>query len=176
MLLPENNYWCAIESAILSESTEKKTPQVTLTLKVESEQGDADEVIPLDKAETRTCNMFLSEASWPYTEKKLAFLGFNGDFDDIKFTEPRAWFECRHEEYKGKQVERWELAGGGGKAPEKASSDVIRTFNAKWKQSQTSKAPAAKPKAPPKPGRAAPPPPINQDADDVPFNGASAGA
>lgn len=94
----------------------------------------------------RTMFLALSEKAWPYSEEKLKRLGFNGDFENPDFTKEGVQLECKHEEYRGKVTERWNLAGDGPNL-EQAPQDMIRTLNARWRaKAEQNRRPATAPK------------------------------
>ena len=68
--------------------------------------------------EERCVYLSLTDAASPYTEKKLAALGFNGDFMDPQFDDAVANegvdLKCTASTYNGKATEKWALAGWGG--------------------------------------------------------------
>ena len=89
----------------------------------------------------RTVRCHLSDSAWPYSEKKLATLGFNGDFANPAFSEKAktgVQLICEHETFEGKVREKWSLADWGGGAQERTAPDanVILQLGAKWRASQ----------------------------------------
>jgi hypothetical protein len=93
----------------------------------------------------------------PYTVKKLLVLGFNGDFRNPKFGVEKCEVICKHEDYKGKIREKWELANWGGSEP--AADDELEKMNAEWRATQSvPTTPAGAPASPPaQPTTTAPP-------------------
>ena len=88
----------------------------------------------------RTIREFLSDAAFPYAIARLGSIGFNGDFANPAFSGEHAkgvWVECSLEMWTddtgtSKQVERWQLAGGGGSGVkhEQFDSDTLRRLTA----------------------------------------------
>jgi len=141
-MMSEGNYYGTIKKAVTSQSKNGK-PQICITFDVThfANGGDWE---PLSSNQERTVFLFLTDAAWEYTEKKLMGLGFNGDFDDPQFTEQNATLECTVELYEGKEREKWDISGGGYE-PERAPTDVIRTLNAKWRSRAGTPATTPKP-------------------------------
>lgn len=123
------------------------------------------EVFTLDGTPSGTAKVYLScsDKAWDYTEPKLKRLGFNGDFEKPEFSNGQGInLTCKHEEYQGKQQEKWDLGGG---MPQPAGADVTKTFAARWKSTNgAAPKPAGRPTPPPPPSApAAPtPPPADQ--------------
>ena len=130
--------------------------------------------------------LYLSDAAWPYSSKKLTALGFNGNFAQPQFAAPTddGWIHlaCKHEDYRGTVREKWDLAGNG---PERTAppADDLRRLTAKFKNDQGGYRESPKPA--PAPSRPAPVPqtvPSIQDDDprppltdeDIPFDRSSA--
>lgn len=168
------NYYATITALTASESKHKQTPQMAVTMQVTHEQ-QGGEWVALAKPAERTMFWYMSEGAWPYTQKKLAAIGFNGNFDAPDCTERGIEVCMSWETYDGKDRERWELARAGGElelAP--LPKDKARRFAAMWKQAG-GPVPASKPKAPvsapppvaPKPVPVGAPEPL--PGDEVPF-------
>lgn len=156
----EGTYSGVVVGATTCESSAKKTPQIAIHIQVEhvaNAAGEWEKIQP----EQRTAYLALTDAAWGYTQEKLNRLAFNGDFDAPEFTREPALFECRHDTYEGKTREKWDLAGGGTGAPDKAASDVIRKLNSRWKAAAAAR-PAAGPAA-----KAPPPPPPPENTGDA---------
>lgn len=111
------------DQAFGQADNEAKTAFFALTVqpiaKLDLETGDRTSVDPFN----RTIRMFLSEKAAPHTIKKLRTLGFEG----VSFAElnpetdghfslvgQEVVVRCKHEEYQGKQQERWDFPGDGG--------------------------------------------------------------
>ena len=88
----------------------------------------------------------------PYTEKKLKQLGFGGDFAEPTFSPSASKdgveLSCRHEEYDGRTVERWDLARAGIEY-EPAATDRLHRLNALWKASSKAAERSPRPSPPP---------------------------
>ena len=101
-----------LQSAV---TTEAKTGnlQIALVFAVRNQWigGEWEDV----NEEERCVYLSLTDAASPYTEKKLAALGFNGDFMDPQFDDAVANegvdLKCTASTYNGKATEKWELAG-----------------------------------------------------------------
>ena len=105
--------------------------------------------------EERRVYVSLSDGAWPYSERKLTSLGFNGDFDNPEFSEAIATdgvdLMCKVGEFKGKSQEKWELAGWASDI-EPAAEDKVKRLNARWN------ATASKAQSPtPSPAKSQPP-------------------
>jgi hypothetical protein len=174
-MLAPGSYLGLLVSGTPGASPEKKSPLIDVTFKIVSRAGTngwEDVTPPMD----RRVSIYLSDAAWTYSERKLEQLGFNGSFRQPDFSDESKTtgviLNCSHEDYKGKPVEKWEIAfGGGGSKLEDMPTDVARVMEAKWRATHGAKPtpkPAAKPaaKSAPAPAPAAPPPPA-----PVPGNG-----
>lgn len=99
----------------------------------------------------KTVFLSLTDNAWPYTEGKLQASGFTGDFGKPDFSSD--WklsgqmLECGHEEYKGKDVEKWDFAQG---QRAQAPDDMVRALTARWKSKNQKAAPPAGRPTPPK--------------------------
>ena len=151
-------YYAAIDSGT---TTTAKTgnPQIVIQLTI-THQSIAGTWKPVDH-EQRRMYISLTDDAWPYSEPKLNHLGFNGSFTKPQFEMKGVSVTCKHEDYKGQQKERWELAdfGGGGELTQ-ADEGTLRRLNAKWKATA---APAPAPTATPSS------PPSEPSGDDIPF-------
>ena len=98
----------------------------------------------LDNGDNRTVFMFTTDAAWPFTEEKLKAIGWDGNPDEMHFTAEAVELQCKHETYKEKTREKWDVAGGK-KEWEPAPADVKRSVMARWKASagKTTPAPVA---------------------------------
>jgi hypothetical protein len=146
--------------------------KVLLTHELGSDGQWAD-ITPVE----RICYLSLADNAFPYTEKKLKALGFNGDFASPDFSEEAKHtgveWDVRKDSYQGKATEKVELASWGGDA-EPAAADKLARMNAIWKSKASSTqrppgAPVAPPRssaptpvAAPAPSRPATPPPAAQ--------------
>ena len=100
------------------------------------------------------------------SNRKLAGIGFNGDFENPTFTGDDIEVELRFEDYNGKPQERWELPW-----PESPPVDktALMSLSAMFKATAGAAPPppppaGTRPPPPPKapPALSAPPPPKNQ--------------
>lgn len=84
-----------------------------------------------------------------FVDRKLAEMGFNGDFKDPQFAREvyeRIELECAHDEWKGKTKEKWSL-GRGGTRP--ADNDILQRLAADWRaKNAPSRPPAGRPTPP----------------------------
>jgi len=118
----------------------------------------------------------LSQASMPYTSKKLQTMGFDQNWDEPgfapRFYEGNVALTNQHKDNNGNINDEWiidELKGGGGFKPLDAS--VMASIKAAYKSTVPPKgAPPAPPKAP-APASQRPAPPANpaKPDDDLPF-------
>lgn len=150
MLMKAGTYLGYIDKAVMAEVGAKKTPAVSITFKVVFVAANGDwERLPAD--EMRTVDLFMSEGAYTYTEKKLARLGFKGDFNKIQFDDELVAegveLTCRIEQFEGKDREKWDV-GTGGMERTQVAQTVADKFNARWKQNNGAK-PSGKPTTPP---------------------------
>jgi len=150
-------YQGTVAEAVTSEKNGKDQVVLTFDVTAMAENGEWRAV----PQEQRRIYLFLTDAAWPYTQDRLAAMGFNGDFDTPQFSKPTQNLVCRHETYNGELREKWDLAGGGG-GIEKAAPDRIMRLNAKWQSKANSPATTGAPVAPPAPGGAPAPAPAAQ--------------
>ena len=112
-----------------------QTPYIYLRFKVKEQIIDGDKVaLPLPQF--RNVKLFVSEKSWPYTKKKLAGLGFGGDFGNLALDETvthSAQLKCSHKESGGKHYENWDVCWGGDRDAKPPVETVISELNEKWK-------------------------------------------
>jgi len=127
---------------------DRQTPLVYVTWKIThiAENGDWRELLPPIERDTR---WFLTDAAWPYTERKLGEVGFNGDFTNPAASgaavDPGMELECKHEQRDGKNYERWDLPYGSREtAP--PPDETLRRWGAKWKAERK---PGGRPSTPP---------------------------
>ena len=157
---------------------QNNTPFMVVTVEVTHivANGDWQE---LPSCGVRDLWLAMSDAAWPYTEKKLVALGFNGDFRAPEFdlSAKDGWVElvCEHQQYEGQTKERWSLASWGDRERTPPADDVMRALTAKWEhgrqQFSERPAPPAPPAMPknPKAPQAPPRSPAPARADDIPF-------
>ncbi len=122
-----------------------------------------DEWVEVEPGTHRTVSLFLTEASEPYTIDKLEFLGFNPQASEYDAKEgvyksptldnvnaDAVALYCKHEEYKGKMQERWDistLTDSSKKENKPVDLDTVKAFEAKLRQRrENSTRPAGKPK------------------------------
>lgn len=130
----EGQYVGSIAEAVVGESKSGKE-QVVITFDIDGGQ----------------CRVFLSmsDAAWPYTEDKLRFLGFNGDFTKPAFSNGNEVpLNMKIEEHEGKTREKWDIYAPLEVKP--ASPDKLRVLNARWKSANSTPGkPTGAPTAPP---------------------------
>jgi hypothetical protein len=174
-MLEQGNYLGLLVDGVVGATGEKKTPCLKVGFRVVSKAGPSGWV-EMNPAVDCSVYIYLSDAAWSVSESKLNALGFNGSFRQPEFGDDAKTsgviLECKHEEYKGRMKEKWEIAASGSKLDD-MPTDVARVMEAKWRATHTAKPtpkPAAKPtpaaKPAPAPAPAAPPPPA-----PVPGNG-----
>ena len=114
---------------------------------------NGSEWTPIAPGTMRTIYMSLTDDAWPYSQRKLEALGFNGNFRDPDFGDEAkgegVQLLCNHDSYNGKASEKWELANWGRKENEAAGADVLRTLEARWKSAAAPAKPAGRPTPPP---------------------------
>jgi len=155
---------------------QKASPLLRVHIQVNHYAQD-EQWIPLDQPEQRELRLFLTDGAWPYTEKKLRALGFNGDFDEPRFAGEAINAICKHragkDENAGKTFEDWDLAEWGeSREAQPPDRETVRLLERKWKTAEaTDKKPAGQPAAPPRtpaPAAASATRETN-GADDIPF-------
>lgn len=110
--------------------------------------------VPLNGSNvTRRCKLFLSDKAMGYTREKLAYLGFNGNFQTPSFTNTTGLeFKCEHKPRNDGtgNFEEWNLwaprgkSGGGGKGAGLTSEGLAR-LNASWRAGAQSVPPPSAP-------------------------------
>jgi len=111
--------------------------------------------------------LYCSDAAWPYTERNLSDLDFNGDFKNPQFTDKGVILECKHETFKGSLREKWNLPGGGNRERQLPPDDELRKLSTRYKTATANtKKPAGSPSMPVTPPPVSGPPPID---DEIPF-------
>lgn len=118
-------------------------PYVWLRFRIthDTQNGDWHQIQTTDPVEH---DVFCSatDKAWEYTERKLAGLGFNGDFTDgvMDFGDgPKndgVALTCELQQRDGKTREQWDLRDWGGQRPE-PTNDLVRKLNAKYKKNRT---------------------------------------
>lgn len=124
-------------------------PQMAVTMRVThiERNGDWDE---LPEAKERTLYVSLTDASMPHARKKLAMLGFNGNFTTPGFGPDMIALKHWEDVYNGKKTNKWDLAefdGAIDHAP--ADDDTVRRMNSLW-QATTPQRPAGAMASPPR--------------------------
>jgi len=164
-LLPVGTYYAYQTSAVSAES-QRGLPQVVITLRIghmhDEHRLQDDQWIELPEPLERRLYLACSNKAWPWTQKKLAMLGFKGDFETMEF-DPSIIAQgveltCKHEEYQNRLRERWELANFGGGEAKALSIEDCKKLNALWRASEAN---AAR-------NESAPHPPVQED-QGVPF-------
>lgn len=149
-LLDPGRYYARLVGQTIGQN-KKGTDVITLNVDVEYWWNETAWVA-VPGQESRTIYIYLSEGSWPYAEKKLEALGFNGRFDqDIEFSLKQFEIECNHETYEGKLREKWELVNWGS-ATELAELPMqsATRYAALWKaRAQPRPKPEGHPQSPP---------------------------
>lgn len=144
MLAQEGTYYGVCKS-IESDKTGTGTPLLKATFDLTQIAVDG-QWSPIAAIEG-ILRIYLSDAAWSMSVKKLESLNFNGDFDHPAITIEGVCLICNLETYKGKTREKWELADfvGSGKCnpPDKAT---LLKLGARYKTATaTSKTPASSP-------------------------------
>lgn len=148
-LTPEGAYLGTLTKGAVGVVGKKNTPAMCLTFQVEDQ--------------VRTVYLYLSEAALPHTEKKLVSLGFNGIYEAPEFTRTeRVELRCKHEEYEGKTMERWDL----GFLPKPADKDTLSTLSAKFRARNAVPKPTTPPPGPPSRKPPPPKPKVESPNDD----------
>ena len=134
--MAQGNYWGAPVSAETGEN-KNGTPLIEITLSIMHKDDGAGGWTPIEPTVSRKMTLYLSQGAWPYSEKKLAALGFNGDFGAPAFECKGLALACVHKAWKSdptKFSEEWDLpyTGGAGAAP--ASEQTLQLLNARYRQ------------------------------------------
>jgi len=135
----EGTYAAKIVGGEMDTSKVQKTPYMNVTIGI-THIRDGDRWADADQAQ-RHLNLYTSPKAWPYTEKKLLAMGFNGDFNNPQFSETQVVVVCRVEIYKDKPQEKWDLPGGEYEAKPPAE-DEIKKLNARWATNRLANPPA----------------------------------
>lgn len=138
----EGRYWVKVTGQAFGKSKKKGTPEFSLRVlvkgRINPEQPDGD-LLPCNQNE-RTIYLYITEGTAEFVLRDLERIGF--DKSSFKFLNPSnehfhdfrdAEFEalCDHEEYEGKQNEKWRFAKPRGQmdvAPLEA--DEVRKLDA----------------------------------------------
>jgi hypothetical protein len=159
-LTPPGTYKAKVAELKFGESG-KGTPQFEAIIDVQVSTNDV---------RRRSIMLFMSDKAAQYSEEHLRRLGFNGDFEQPAFAPE--WYAddfplevyVKNETYtndKGEQrdAERWNFSSNSRTRP--ASSTVAAQAAQRWRATNGSATPAAKPSTPPPatpPARKGPPP------------------
>lgn len=153
----EGNYKGCVEVLVFGLSGKKGTEQMEIRFY-------------LDENTRKSAMLYFTPATEDQSMETLHALGFNGDFKAPAIAERyykgyELEVYCKHEDYEGKPVERWNIGGGGGKpAPDDLAARRSAEFRARFggNTAPPKKAPPASspPKAPP--AKSAPPPPAEK--------------
>lgn len=151
-LWPEGNYEGTYVSHSCAPSQTKGTPGIAITFQVRD-----------DKQVTVDC--WITEATLAgMTGDQLAAMGWNGDYTKAEFDPPAVCkLYMKHDTYKGKTRERWNISANAKPITPAALQSVSRACDL-WKarRAGSTPVPAAPPKAPPpakpKPAAGGPPP------------------
>mgnify|MGYP000270049554 CR=1 FL=1 len=165
----EGTYFARLKTDdVVTSEAKSGNPQVVLKFSV-THFLEGEDWVPIQNVE-RTLYLPLGGKAWEYTQKKLSKLGFQGDFESPAFVGPAVdtgvSLDMVHETYQNKEKERWDLSGGG--AVEKASKDVTRQLNSRWRSEVGSGETAAK--APPAPTGSSVPNATPEIAQRPPFD------
>ncbi len=136
MPVAEGTYYADIVEAGCDElANDNRTPYVYIKIHVTHVAADAA-WRSLTQPFGREVRLYMTDKSWKHSEKRLSALGFQGDFDAIKFSKTSAEFVCTHNPREGKVYEKWDVVGEwniGERGHQGVSKDLIRKLNAQWK-------------------------------------------
>lgn len=155
--LAEEGTYSGVCTDIGPDTSSKGSQMIDIVFEV-SHIARSGEWDSLPKKFSRHVRIYLTDAAWPTSTRKLAALDFNGDFLAPAITQEPVSLVCEHEDYKGTMKERWEFAGWGESERVPPSSDELRKLTARYKTDQSANA---------KPQGAPPAPPV--DDSDIPF-------
>ena len=132
------------------DTSSKGTPCLDIVFDINhilDETGD--DWAAIEEPFQRHVKVYLSDASWEMSKKRLTALQYNGDFDNPDITHEPVQLTCKHEEYQGKLTEKWDLAEFATRERQAPNADEIRKLKARWNSDQqASKKPAGKPATP----------------------------
>lgn len=161
--------------------------QVVVTFKLTGIYTPAGELAKMDFPYNRAVYLVLTDATVGTPDKpgwvmqSLRHLGFNGtSFAQLDPESPQYWnpvdnesdLICKHDEYEGKEREKWEVYRGQGNtasAGKPVQSKDLRALDAKFgKLLQATAAPNAQKQVAGE-TEALPPPPPNRKPEEIPF-------
>lgn len=155
MAIPQQGqYFAQVTNVETLESKDKGTPFVAIEIEATHIAYNGDWV-ELPENINRTIRLYLSDGAYEFTEKKLKFLGFNGNYSApvLANVADGITVNCTIGNYKGKERDEWDLAEwGGGYERITPEANVLAQLQARWNQNESS---AAKPVAAPAPPQAA---------------------
>lgn len=171
MLTEEGTYFGNLVEAKSVTIGDKKTSALSITFEI-THQADGDQWADIDPF-MREVLVWLSDKAWDFSQRRLAAMQFNGNFQDPQFdpvmTEKGTQLICSHGKYQGRDQENWVLACWNEKRERgEPSVDEMRKLAARWGMDATAaKLPAGKPSAPPVGDAAEKPeePPLEDKAD-----------
>lgn len=157
-IAPEGTYRAKLAEMQFGQSANKGTPQIDLIV---------DVTISTNDIRRKTISMYMSEKAAPYTEEKLALLGFNGDFDHPWCETTEFDVYVKHEPWANAEKgtsgigEKWNVSSAGSRA-KPADDGVKAQMSQRWRAQYGSK-PVARPSAPPPvtPASTPPTPPLS---------------
>lgn len=161
-MLNENNYQGVCVKVEAGKSS-KGTPMIDIIFEITMEAVGNNWVgVGVELGQhgipKRHLRIYLSDAARPMSAKKLASLGFNGDYNNPAITADAVQLVCYHEEYHGEMIEKWELANWGGGQELQALTTAEAAELKRWYQGEQNGTATQN-----EPTEAAPP------DDDIPF-------
>jgi len=174
MMKPGTYSGMLVACAMDTLENKKRTELLRVTFRITHESANSAWV-QLPKAVERSVRMFMSDGAWPYTQRKLEALGFNGDFMHPDFSDEAKSkgivLACEHQQSGGKTYENWELADwGGNREPTPPPDESLMRLSAKYKNDLAANTPpAGAPTSPPTPEPVAPPAASPPDDDGPPL-------
>jgi len=146
MLLAAGNY-TGVSKDVGMDTSKKGSTYLDIIFEIThvAENGQWIGIDPQD----RHLRLFLTDAAWSYTERKLDDLEFNGDFKNPQITDKGVILECEHEIYEGQTREKWDLPGDGNRDRQAPPDDELRKLSARYKTATANnKMPAGIPSMP----------------------------
>jgi len=148
-LYPEGQYVGSLLRSELVTSQIKGTPGMRLYFRVDNREVQVD--------------LWITEGGAQIALDQLAALGWNGDYEHAEFANgENAPLYVRHESYKGKVRERWNISNFERRPPPPPTDSSLVRFAARYKQhaapppAPPAGAPSVPRPAPQSPGRPAP--------------------
>jgi len=141
-------YGHLLKAGVAAMDNEKRTPFMYLRFEVThiADEEQWSDISPC----TRDVLLYMSDAAWPFTEKKLEKISWNGNCDEPRFQQQLydgIELSCKHN-IKG--YEEWSLTmlNSGDKEYQSVDREWTKTIEARFRQGQKPQSKPAKPQRP----------------------------